>query len=52
MRELSQKHRLTRTALVTTRTYAGRGEVGGLPIEFVPVALHCYTIARNTLQAA
>lgn len=52
VRELSQKHRLARTALVTTRTYAGHGEVGGQPIAFVPVALHCYTIARNTLQAA
>jgi len=52
VRELSQKHRLARTALVTTRTYSGQGEVGGQPIEFVPVALHCYTIARNTLRAA
>jgi hypothetical protein len=36
--------------MVTTRTYAGRVQLGQLEIEFMPVALYCYTIARNLLR--
>jgi hypothetical protein len=35
---------------VTTRTYSGTAVVDGMNIEFMPVALHCYTIARNLLR--
>lgn len=53
LRELAQKHKLVRTPLVTTRTYSGSVEVDGqTTIEFMPVALHCYTIARNLLRGA
>ena len=48
--ELARQHRLVRMPLVTTRTYQGRAEVEGVAIEFMPVALHCYTIARNLLR--
>jgi uncharacterized protein len=50
LRELAGMHRLARVPLVTTRTYTGRAEVDGVAIEFMPVALHCYTIARNLLR--
>lgn len=52
LRELAQRHRLARTPLVTTRSFTGQAELDGLVIEFVPVALHCYTIARNLLRSA
>ena len=48
---LALKHPLTRTPLVTTRSYTGRAELGGLAIDFMPVALYCYTIARQVLVA-
>jgi uncharacterized protein len=51
LRELAQKHKLARTPLVTTRTYTGHQQVGPVQVEFMPVALHCYTIARNLLRA-
>lgn len=47
--ELARRHRLTRAPLVTTRTFHGQRDVAGVTIDFVPVALHCYTIARNLL---
>jgi len=50
LRELAVKHPLARAPLVTTRTYSGRAELDGVGIEFAPVALHCYTIARNLLR--
>lgn len=46
---LALKHPLTRTPLVTTRSYTGRAELDGLVIDFMPVALYCYTIARQVL---
>lgn len=53
IRELASRHSLARRPLVTTRTYTGEAEVGGgVMLEFVPVALHCYTIARNLLRQA
>lgn len=50
LRELAQKHKLVRTPLVTTRSYSGQADVDGMSVEFMPVALHCYTIARNLLR--
>lgn len=50
LRELACRHPLARIPLVTTRTYTGRADVDGVTIEFMPVALHCYTIARNLLR--
>jgi len=50
LRELAQKHKLARNPLVTTRTYSGQADVDGMSIQFMPVALHCYTIARNLLR--
>lgn len=50
LRELSQRHQLARMPMVTTRTFSGVSDVGGQQVEFMPVALHCYTIARNTLR--
>lgn len=52
LRELAAKHKLARTPLVTTRTVTTQVDVDGTSIEFMPVALHCYTIARNLLRAA
>ena len=50
LRELALRHPLVRTPLVTTRTHSGSANLDGTPIEFMPVALHCYTIARNILR--
>lgn len=47
---LASKNALVRTPLVTTRSYTGRTTLDGIEIEFMPVALHCYTIARNLLR--
>lgn len=47
---LASKNTLARTPLVTTRSYTGRTMLDGIEIEFMPVALHCYTIARNLLR--
>jgi len=52
LREFAARHRLARQPLVTTRTLATEAEVDGLGVEFMPVALHCYTIARNLLRGA
>lgn len=46
---LALKHSLSRTPLVTTRSYTGRVEIDGMVIDFMPVALYCYTIARQVL---
>ncbi len=52
LRELAGKHALARTPLVTTRTHTGSATLDGMAIEFIPVALHCYTIGRNLLRIA
>lgn len=52
LRELAHHNKLVRTPLVTTRTYSGNATLEGLTLEFIPVALHCYTIARNLLRSA
>lgn len=51
LQELAARHALARHPLVTTRTYTGQAELDGVPVDFVPVALHCYTIARNLLRS-
>jgi predicted AAA+ superfamily ATPase len=51
LRELAAKHSLVRKPLVTTRTYTGEIHIDGINIEFMPVALHCYTIGRNLLRS-
>lgn len=48
--ELAAKFALARTPLVTTRTHTGSVDINGINVEFMPVALHCYTIARNLLR--
>ena len=50
LRELAAKHRLVRKPLVTMRTYTGEAHIDGIDVEFMPVALHCYTIGRNLLR--
>ena len=50
LRELAGRNPLARTPLVTTRTHSGTIDIEGMTIEFMPVALHCYTIARNLLR--
>ena len=50
LRELATKHRLVRQPLVTTRTFSGQAVLDDLTLEFMPVALHCYTIARELLR--
>jgi hypothetical protein len=50
LREIAARHRLARAPLVTTRTVTTKAELEGMTIEFLPVALHCYTIARNLLR--
>lgn len=50
LRELASRHRLARPPLVTTRSVSMQAEASGLSIEFVPTALHAYTIARNLLR--
>jgi predicted AAA+ superfamily ATPase len=50
LRELARQHVLARMPLVTTRTYSGQSDWEGLTLEFMPVALHCYTIGRNLLR--
>ena len=52
LHELAARHVLVRLPLVTTRTYSGTAVLGGSTlVEFMPVALHCYTIANNLLRS-
>jgi predicted AAA+ superfamily ATPase len=48
--EFSGSHNLQRRPLSTTYSRSGVVEVGGASIELSPTALHCYTVARNTLE--
>jgi hypothetical protein len=52
LQTLASKHPLSRTPLVTTRSYTGRATLDGMDIDFIPVSLYCYTIARQMLQFA
>jgi len=47
LRELATKHKLVGHPVVTTRSFKGQVVLGEMTLEFVPVAMHCYTIARN-----
>lgn len=46
----ARHHKLGRAPLATTHSYSGRVTVDGIDIELTPTALHCYTVARNTLE--
>lgn len=46
----SKKHELGRAPLVTTLTKSGFKEFSGIKVEFAPSSLHCYTVAKNTLD--
>ncbi len=46
----AQHHKLGRAPLATTHSYSGQVTVDGIDIELTPTALHCYTVARNTLE--
>ncbi|WP_419614352.1 DUF4143 domain-containing protein [Thiolapillus sp.] len=48
--EFSRKHPKARMPLVTTRTKQGVKTMKGIDIEFMPSSLHCYTVAKNTLE--
>ena len=48
--DYSKKHSLSRKPVVTTRTIRGELIVSGVPIEFCPTSLHCYTIGKNLIQ--
>lgn len=50
LHEIEARHRLARAPLVTTRKVTTKAELEGMTIEFLPVPLHCYTIARNLLR--
>lgn len=50
IKALASRHPLARRPLVTTRTWTSTADLDGVPVEFAPVALHCYTIARNLLR--
>ena len=50
IKALAGRHPLARRPLVTTRTWTGTADLDGVPVESAPVALHCYTIARNLLR--
>lgn len=48
--EFARKHKLERLPLVTTLSVEGRKSVKGVEVEFTPNSLHCYTVAKNTLE--
>jgi predicted AAA+ superfamily ATPase len=49
--ELASRHHLSRRPLVTTRTLSQPLQINETVIDVVPVALHCYTIAKNLLRS-
>lgn len=48
--EFASKHKLDRPPLVTTRTQSATRTMQGVEVEFCPASLHCYTIAKNSLD--
>lgn len=48
--EFAKRHKLGRTPLVTTLSKSGVKEMMGVTVEFMPNSLHCYTVAKNTLE--
>jgi hypothetical protein len=47
--EFARRHSL-RLPLVTTVSRTGMRQFGDVSVEFVPASLHCYIVARNTLE--
>lgn len=48
--EFARIHKLGRRPLVTTFSRAGTKNWDGIEVEYTPTALHCYTVAKNTLE--
>lgn len=48
--EFARLHSLPRMPLVTTVSKTGVRQFGDVAVEFVPSSLHCYTVAKNTLE--
>lgn len=48
--EFSRRHPPGRTPLVTTVSVSGKREIRGVEVELAPCSLHCYTVAKNTLE--
>ena len=48
--EFAKKHKLGRMPMVTTLSKGGIKEMMGVNVEFMPCSLHCYTVAKNTLE--
>lgn len=48
--EFARAHELPRAPLVTTISRSGTRQFGEVAVEFSPASLHCYTVARNTLE--
>ncbi len=48
--EFAKRHSLKRAPLVTTYSKTGLNDMSGVTVEFVPSSLHCYTVAKNTLE--
>ena len=48
--EFARLHKMHRTPLVTTISKSGVRNFGGVAVEFCPASLHCYTVAKNTLE--
>lgn len=48
--DFSRAHPLGRMPLVTTIAASGKREIRGIDVEFTPCSLHCYTVAKNTLE--
>lgn len=48
--EFSKKHKLGRMPMVTTLSKGGIKDMMGVKVEFMPCSLHCYTVAKNTLE--
>ena len=46
----AKRHSLARAPLATTHSRSGTVTVDDVVIELSPTALHCYTVARNTLE--
>jgi hypothetical protein len=50
--EFARLHELPRMPLVTTLSRAGVRRFGAVAVEFAPTSLHCYAVAKNTLEPA
>lgn len=48
--DFAKRHKLSRMPLVTTVTQSAVRDVSGVSVEFMPCAIHCYTVAKNTLE--